>query len=401
MKRRAILFAVLVAVLVAVCAVFYVAGKRISRVPSIKLNGSSQVKVVKGSSFDDDGATAMLGRDNISGKIKKTTNLNTNKIGKYTVTYSVTRFRKTYSVKRTVRVVDEEKPVIKLTDGSKITWRTGKTFKDPGYTAEDDTDGDITSKVKTGGYVDVYTPGTYQLTYSVTDASGNATVVKRTVVVKGKAVKGESIIYLTFDDGPSSKVTPKILRVLKRNNVKATFFVINYDETGKKLLQQEIREGHTIGIHSYSHDYAKIYSSVNAYMQDYYKLKNKVKKDTGYEPFVMRFPGGSSNTVSRHYSKHIMTKLTKRMNQEGIMYEDWNVDSTDASGNGIASSVIVKNVTHELQKGRSNVVLCHDTNAKETTAKALQRIIDYGKKHGYTFKAISRDSYQAHQRVLN
>ena len=192
-----------------------------------------------------------------------------------------------------------------------------------------------------------------------------------------------------------------MLDTLKKNNVKATFFICNYDESNKKLVQRMIDEGHTIGIHGYSHDYAQIYQSTSAFMENINKLKNKLKEDTGYDAFVIRFPGGSSNTVSRHYSKGIMTKLVKKVTDEGLMYLDWNVSSGDATGNNRPKSFLLSNVMNELQKNRSNVILMHDTSAKQTTADVLGDVISYGKSHGYSFYAVSKDTVPIHHGVNN
>jgi peptidoglycan/xylan/chitin deacetylase (PgdA/CDA1 family) len=323
-------------------------------------------------------------------------------VGTYELTYDYERFKHHYTVSRTVKVVDKEKPVIKLKGDASVKLQQGKKFEDPGYTATDDVDGTITSRVKVTGYLDYVTQGTYTLTYTVEDASGNVGKATREVIVEGPMyTDGESVIYLTFDDGPSTVVTPKILNILKKESVPATFFVINYDDDGKTMIQREIDEGHTVAIHTYSHDYQQVYSSVNAFMEDLTALHDKLKSDFNLDATITRFPGGSSNTISRHYSKGVMTKLVQRVTEEGYTFFDWNVDSTDASGNNVDKSRIVDAVTSGLQEGRGNVILMHDTNAKQTTAKALKEIIAYGKENGYQFKAITEDTVPVHQTVLN
>ena len=401
-RKDVLRLAVIVAAVVVICVIFHAAGKGLSRTPVIKLAGKKTVQITMGADYDDDGATATLGDKNITGRIIKTDNLNTDKVGTYQITYTVKRFKQSYSVTRTVKVSDKEKPVLTLKGSASQTVTLGEKYEDPGYTATDDSDGDVTAKVKVSGYVDPYLAGDYRLKYQVSDRSGNTATAVRRIKVKGPAKKdGKSIIYLTFDDGPSTKVTPKILNTLKKYNVKATFFVINYDKETLPILKQEVSDGHTVAVHSYTHDYAKIYQSVSAFMEDNHKLRDKLTKDTGIKPTLMRFPGGSSNTISRRYHKGIMKKLVEEVTEDGYNYLDWNVDSTDASGNNVPVSKIVSSVTGELEKGRSNVVLCHDTNAKETTAKALPKIIQYGLKHGYTFAACSDDMYMAHQNILN
>ena len=126
------------------------------------------------------------------------------------------------------------------------------------------------------------------------------------------------VIWLTFDDGPSSTITPKVLDILKKENVKATFFVLNYSSSNEHLIKRIVAEGHTIGIHGYSHEYSKIYKSKETFMNNIYSLQDKIYKSTGVKSMYIRFPGGSSNTVSRHYCKGIMTELTKKYYQKDL-----------------------------------------------------------------------------------
>ncbi|MCD7752929.1 MAG: polysaccharide deacetylase [Clostridiales bacterium] len=211
----------------------------------------------------------------------------------------------------------------------------------------------------------------------------------------------DSVIYLTFDDGPSSTITAEILDVLEENCVQATFFIVDYSEDKLPMLERMIEDGDTVGIHALDHDYEVCYSSEDAYLDGVEELKEKLYLDTGYEAFCLRFPGGSSNTISANYNEGIMTRLTQRVADLGMVYFDWNVDSEDASGNSVPDSTLVANVTGELQKGRDNVVLMHDANSKKTTVQALQSIINYGRENGYTFKAIDRSTTPVHHRVGN
>ncbi len=210
----------------------------------------------------------------------------------------------------------------------------------------------------------------------------------------------KSIIYLTFDDGPSLTSTPKILNILKKNNVKATFFTINYDAYGEKLIKREQKEGHTVAIHGYSHDYGKIYRSEKAYMDNLYKQQDKLYKTLGYRVWITRFPGGSSNLVSRSYSRGIMTKLVKKVDKAGFSYFDWNVSSSDAGG-AVNSEQVYRSVISGLRKNRENVVLMHDFSGNYKTIGALDRIIKYGKSHGYEFRAITESTTGVHHGVQN
>ena len=209
------------------------------------------------------------------------------------------------------------------------------------------------------------------------------------------------IIYLTFDDGPSSNVTPKILDILNANNVKATFFIIDYSAEDEHLVRRIYKEGHTIGIHGYSHDYRKIYSSKEAFMENIATLREKIKLSTGCDSSIIRFPGGSSNTVSRDYNLGIMTRLTMLVKEEGYRYFDWNVESGDTDRRTVNKDKIVSRVTSNLVKDRSNIVLMHDPSTKTTTADALQEIIDYGKSNGFTFLPIDYSTKELHHKPNN
>ena len=206
------------------------------------------------------------------------------------------------------------------------------------------------------------------------------------------------VIWLTFDDGPSAKLTPKVLDILKKENVKATFFVINYSESNEPIIKRIVAEGHTIGIHGYSHEYSKIYKSKETFMSNIYTLQDKIYKSTGVKSMYIRFPGGSSNTVSRKYCKGIMTELTKEVLSKGFKYFDWNISSGDAGGAKDAKAVY-KNVKKNLSKKRGNLVLCHDIHQK--TLEALPDIIKYAKKEGYTFARIDDSTPMYAQHVNN
>ncbi len=306
------------------------------------------------------------------------------------------------SAVRRVELKDEVLPEITLNGEETVSIDRYTEFDDPWVTATDNRDGDISDSVKRTGYVDIYRTGTYEVTYTATDSSGNSESINRTVEVEDAPCPEDHVICLTFDDGPSYPVTEEILDTLKANDVKATFFILDYSEAELPLIQRMIDEGHTIGIHGYSHEYGEIYSSADAFMDSVNTLAEKLKEDTGYEAFCLRFPGGSSNTVSRKYCEGVMTELVERVTEEGWMYFDWNVDSTDAEGENVAVETLVSHVEGELDPAQVNVVLSHDTSSyKQTTADALQTIIDYGKANGYTFQAITEDTVQVHHGVNN
>ena len=373
--------------------------------PQITLKGDTVMEVTMKDGYNEPGAEASFSFHDISKHIKiDDSNVNDKKVGTYTVVYSVEYLDKKAMETRTVNVIDKEPPELTFPDGDKISIRPGSKFKDPGAKAVDDSDGDVTDKIITKGFVDVYNKGDYEVTYTVSDSYGNEATATRTVTVEGEPVREvKGVIYLTFDDGPSTHVTPKILKTLEKYNVPATFFVIGYDKDPEKikLMKRALKDGCTIGIHGMSHDYSKIYTSVPDFMENVTSLHESLSEDLGYEPFAMRFPGGSSNTVSKEYSKGIMKKLVKEVQKEGYMYNDWNVDSTDASGNNIPAKTLINSVKKNCSKDTYNVILMHDSDAKETTAKALPEIIKWGKKEGYKFKAMTIKSPTIHHPVNN
>lgn len=194
------------------------------------------------------------------------------------------------------------------------------------------------------------------------------------------------IIYLTFDDGPSVN-TDKVLEILKKNDIKATFFVIGQNQDKYKKI---VDEGHTIALHTYTHDYKKIYASESAFFEDLYKIRDAVKAKTGIDSKIIRFAGGSSNHKA---SKILKTNIIKRLTREGFVYHDWNCDSTDASGNRVPVAKLVANAT--ACNAREINLLMHDSASKKTTVEALQKIIDYYRAKGYEFEKITMSSFKA------
>ena len=221
----------------------------------------------------------------------------------------------------------------------------------------------------------------------------------KTAESKTTASNGKSIAYLTFDDGPSS-ITNSVLDILKKYNVKATFFVINSGSYNKTTLQREVNEGHTIGLHAYDHNYAIAYKDDNSYLDGIDKLRAKVKADTGFDSHYIRFPGGSSNTISKRYSKGIMSRITKTAKQRGYKYYDWNVDDDDA-GRARTADDCYNNVIKELRPNRSNIVLMHDFGTNKKILEALPKIIEYCQKNGYTMLPIDDNTPEIHHGISN
>ena len=196
---------------------------------------------------------------------------------------------------------------------------------------------------------------------------------------KNNPAKGsERQVYLTFDDGPSSN-TDQILDILKEYDVKATFFVVGKtDERSVKAYQRIVEEGHTLAMHSYSHKYDEIYESKEAFAKDLNSLQEYLYETTGVWPRIYRFPGGSSNTVS----KVDMQELIEYLTDIGITYFDWNVASGDAVSRTLPAETIVNNCLSGIEKQKESVILMHDASNKGTTVEALPRIIEAIKERG-------------------
>ncbi len=179
-------------------------------------------------------------------------------------------------------------------------------------------------------------------------------------------------IYLTFDDGPSSN-TFEILDVLKEYDVKATFFVVGKtDEQSLLAYQRIVAEGHTLAMHSYSHKYGEIYASKESFVQDISRLQEHLYQVTGVWPRYYRFPGGSSNSVSRTD----MHELIGYLDEVGITYYDWNVESGDAVSGQLSAEIIANNCLGKLDVLDECTILLHDAAEKDTTVEALSRVIE-------------------------
>jgi len=198
--------------------------------------------------------------------------------------------------------------------------------------------------------------------------------------------KEGKVCYLTFDDGPNKNVTPQVLDTLKKYDVKATFFVVYRDGSAERALYKSIvEEGHTLAVHTASHNYTKIYSSVDAYLDDFERISKQIESTTGVKPTLFRFPGGSINS----YNMEIYHELVAEMIRRGYVYYDWNVSSGDAASSRVSVSTITKNVLNGCSKGSDDkIVLMHDGSGHGNTADALPDIIEGLKKQGYTFSGL-------------
>jgi peptidoglycan/xylan/chitin deacetylase (PgdA/CDA1 family) len=179
-------------------------------------------------------------------------------------------------------------------------------------------------------------------------------------------------VYLTFDDGPSN-YTDDILDILAEYQAKATFFVVGKtDNRSKELYQRIVDEGHTLGMHSYSHQYSKIYNSVEDFEKDFTKLWKLLYDTTGYKPSIFRFPGGSDNMVNQNG----MEDFIRYLNDSDIVYFDWNVLNGDATGITYTKEELIENVLEGVDRKDNSIVLLHDAQTKKSTVDSLPDLLD-------------------------
>ena len=374
-------------------------------------NDNNTIEVLVNNNYESPNITCTFFDSDISkDNLKKLNDIDINKLGMQEIKYEC---KKSFFKKDTVvtyNVVDREAPVLEIDSEDKVSIYVESEYKEPSIKATDNYDGDITDKIEVNSTLDNKKAGTYEIEYKVADSSGNTTSKIITVEVKEKPKVTQNnssnssvnltcgdagVIYLTFDDGPNGYYTPVILDVLKKYNVKATFFVTSAGPDS--LIKREFDEGHAIGIHTSTHQYNIVYSSEESFWNDMNIVKDRIEKITGTTTTLMRFPGGSSNTVSRNYNSGIMTRLAKEIEEKGYSYHDWNISSGDAGGTTDPNQEYL-NVINHLSKSNGNVVLMHDI--KKHTSEAIESIVKYGIDNGYTFDVLTNDII-CHQKINN
>lgn len=360
--------------------------------PTISLMGNDSSLVCPNGDYDEEGFTAT---DDYDGDI--TDRVMVNYFDDF-VMYSVKDSSGNYfETKRKLIFEDNEKPSIEIKGGNRVTIYRGSNYVDSGALANDNCDGDISDKILSTGNVDSNKVGEYTIVYKVTDSSGNTSSAERVITVINRPYYyGNGVIYLTFDDGPSY-LTGRILDILDEENVKATFFVTS----GGDYVVRAYNSGHTIALHTASHLYSYIYANEYNYFNDLSKVSDDVYYAIGIRSNIIRFPGGSSNTVSRNYNRGIMSRLTMEVVSRGYNYFDWNVDSNDAGSDINDSTRIYNNVIRGLSHNKTNIVLMHDSASHMATLNALRDIIDYGKSNGYSFRAIDSSTPSVRHLVNN
>lgn len=366
-----------------------------TKCPVITLAKDTEETLNAGGVYQEAGFTATDDYDgDITDRVVRTENMGL-------ITYSVidSSGNPAYA-ERKVPYHDPYPPEIRLEGGENYTITTGTQYTEPGFRATDNVDGDLTAHVTVVGEVNWLQPGVYPITYTVTDTYENTAVVTRMVEVAAQP-RPETIypmgkvIYLTFDDGPGP-YTEQLLDVLDSYGVKATFFVVG---TGNgDIMKKIVDRGHSIGIHSVTHNYEQIYASPEAFFEDLFGMQEIIYENTGVKTTLMRFPGGSSNEVSCKTYEGLMTILTEAVQDAGFQYFDWNVDSGDAAGARKAKTVF-SNVTDGVSKERLCVVLQHDIHPY--SVEAVEDILIWGLNNGYTFQPLNPNSPGMHHGVSN
>ena len=347
----------------------------------------------------------------------------------------------TATAEREIFYDDRNAPVYSFPNGEKGFLFQGESWSDEVH-AEDDADGDVSDRIEISGSVDTGTVGTYTLTYTVSDEWGNVATKDRYVTVKrtpitmeeaaanavitpvtadtaaagstasaaaGSTASGtaaaakpaeadpKKIIYLTFDDGPG-RYTEELLEILDKHKVLATFFVTAAYKDYQDLIEAEYEAGHSVGVHTATHEYSEIYASTDAYWEDFNKMEDIIWEQTGCRTDIFRFPGGSSNTISANYCEGIMSALAKESSEKGYIYVDWNVTSGDA-GDTTDSDVLYQNMMNGIHTYENSFILCHDI--KDFTIATMDRFITDALKEGYTFLPITSESRTCHHGINN
>ncbi len=353
--------------------------------PEITLIHDENFFVQSGEIYEEEGFKAV---DNHDGDI--TDSVTREEEGTKIVYTAVDSSGNTTVVKRDIPYDDRVPPLISFDDGETITIAQGKKFNNV-YAAYDEVDGDLTNKVKIEGEVDTKKVGEYKLKYSVSDSHGNYAERVKTVVVEVAYQGDGQIIYLTFDDGPTA-YTEEILDALGAYGVQATFFVNGTQPDYYYNIGRAYSDGHSIGVRTYSNDYAQIYSGEDPFWDDFVLMEDVIWEQTGITTPLMRFPGGSTNTISDNYYPGLMNTLRSQASQMGYIYFDWNVDSGD--GEGLGAEDIYWNIVNGVENKEYSVVLCHDSN--ENTAEAISMVIEWAIDNGFAFEALTAYSPTAH-----
>lgn len=296
-----------------------------------------------------------------------------------------------------IKYTEKPKPIFKLNGENKIYVVLNGTYEEKGAVYQDGCGNKINQNINITGNVDTNNLGKYTITYSLNDSLSLTREVNvyNPSASEYKDYNGEKIIYLTFDDGPGM-YTEKVLNILAKYNIKATFFVTHQFNNYVHLIKNEYDAGHAVGVHTYTHKW-DVYDSLDAYINDFNKMNDVIEQYTGSKTKIFRFPGGASNTISKSYATGVVSAIASQMTNDGYVYFDWNVDSNDAAG--ASKSKIYNNVVNGVKKCTNCVVLMHDI--KSNTVNELDNILSTLTSKGYKFGTLSVDSPTCHHKIAN
>lgn len=214
--------------------------------------------------------------------------------------------------------------------------------------------------------------------------SVNVTTQPASAVPTGAATS-QPVVYLTFDDGPS-RLTQQYLDILKKHDIPATFFLIGQQvEEMPEVVERELKEGHEVGVHTYTHESCDIYQSCEAYYEDVHKVKDLLEEKFRYQPKLWRFPWGSANCYIRSYKEEIV----ERLHEEKMEFADWNVSAEDSVGHPGVESILA-NVKKDAFRVQDPVVLMHDSGSNRATLDSLEAVITMFEEKGYRFQTLSQ-----------
>ncbi len=226
------------------------------------------------------------------------------------------------------------------------------------------------------------------------EAMADIVSAKEKEIVTGSAIEEEKTkrVYLTFDDGPS-KQTERVLNILKKKKVKATFFTIGReDEFSQNIYRRIVKEGHTLGMHSYSHIFKEVYGSLEGFKKDFYRISDHLEKITGVRPVFYRFPGGSSNSVNQLP----IEQYTDFLKEQGVQYADWNVIAANGITDNVTKKDMVRSVMEGVAKYDTSIVLLYDSADKKMTADSLSAMIDSLQAAGYELLPMDDSTVPIH-----
>lgn len=363
--------------------------------PHIELVHNESYKPSWFDGYQEEGYTAYDGADgDITDKVER-------RVEGDKIIYTVTNSAGTSTTVERSDIYSTGCPTLSILGDEQMQVYASPNFSDPGFIAQDGQGNDLSGSVSIESGVCSYKPGEYDINYVLTNAMGDRVSASRHVsvlpaVLPETVTPDERTIYLTFDDGPGP-YTDELLDILAEYNVKVTFFVTCREPDYEDAVGRAFREGHSIGVHTATHNYYAIYESEDAFFSDFDAAEEMIYRQTGEYTNLCRFPGGSSNTVSS-FNSGVMTRLTQAVTDMGYKYFDWNVSSGDAGGTTNTNQVY-ENIIDGCSEHKTSIVLQHDI--KDYSVAAVERVIIWGLQNGYTFRPLDMTSPGSHHAIAN